>query len=239
MIYKVGILGVSGRMGQEIAALLSQDFSVKGDTLEFSDAVSGSKKLSSIEGVPVRKMQDPVFDPAHVWIDFSTPAATLAYLEVATTPLVIGTTGFTPDQKKRIEEYSNKQPVLMSSNMSPGMNYMLKMLKMVPVTAASGFNDTVLEEIHHKHKKDSPSGTSKDLLAVLTANGITDVQLHVTRAGENKGEHTVRFISQDEELVIQHKVSDRSVFAKGALLAAHFIIKRKPGLYSMQDLEVS
>lgn len=238
MIYKVGLLGATGRMGQEIASLMTQGFETRGDVLEFCDAIAGSKKISSIDGVPVRQMQDPDFDPAHVWIDFSIPQATMAFLEVATTALVIGTTGFTESEVKKIEAYAEKKPVLLAPNMSPGMSYMMRMLKSVPVCSDTGFSDVLLSETHHLKKKDSPSGTARALLSILHENGNKNVQVQVVRAGGVKGEHTIRFISEDEQLILEHRVMDLKVFAKGALLAAHFIVKQKPGLYSMHDLEV-
>lgn len=238
MIYKVGILGATGRMGLEIAALLTPAYQVGQDSLELADAVSASRKLSHIEGVPVRGLQDPLYDPVHVWIDFSHPSATLELLETAETPVVIGTTGFSEGQVEKIRLYSQRKPVLMAPNMSPGMNLMMKMLKAVPVSAALGFNDVVLNEAHHREKKDSPSGTAKSLLSILESNGNENVQVQVIRAGTLRGEHQVRFVSDDEEILLQHRVSDRRVFARGALIAAHFLVTQKRGLYSMQDLEV-
>ena len=104
MIYKVGLLGASGKMGLEIAGLLAAGITIGGNALELSDAVSNSKKVTSIEGTPVRTLSEPEFEPVHVWIDFSNPKATLSLLEKVRTPLVIGTTGFTDAEKEKIRE---------------------------------------------------------------------------------------------------------------------------------------
>lgn len=153
------------------------------------------------------------------------------------TPLVIGTTGFNDYQLNKIREYATKHPVLLAPNMSPGMNSMQKVIKALSELKTLGF-DAVLSETHHKHKKDSPSGTAKALLETLKEIGYTDVPVNVTRAGAEKGLHKVTFYSDEEVLSIEHRVVDRKVFAKGALLGAAFLIKKKTaGLFSYEEVE--
>lgn len=237
MIYKVGLMGATGRMGQELAALLEPTFILGEDRLEFSDAVASKKNIISIEGIPVRTLQDPAREPVHVWIDFSQPEATLSLLEIIQTPVVIGTTGFNFQQIEKIKSYSEKQPVLMASNTSPGMNLMMKMLEHASVAAALGY-DVLASEIHHKRKKDAPSGTMKSLLDILQKQANKNIQVQSARVGDEKGTHTISFFSDDEELTLTHRVNHRRVFAKGALLAARFIAGQKtPGLYSFKDME--
>lgn len=212
MHHKVGIWGATGRMGQELTALLRDGFSVENDTLLFSNDVS----------------------LAQVWVDFSQPEGTVSLLEKIQAPVVIGTTGFTGAQLERIHHYAKTQPVLLSSNMSPGMNLVLKILKDIP-PLSSGF-DAVVSEIHHKKKKDAPSGTALSILSVLKEMGYDSVQVESVRAGNVKGVHRVSFIGEDEEFSIEHRVFNRTVFARGALLAAHFILRQKPALFTMEDL---
>lgn len=212
MIYKVGISGATGKMGTELTTLLQAGFNSRGDSFEFSSD-----------------------EPVHVWIDFSQPKGTMALLERIQTPVVIGTTGFSESEIHRIQEYSKKAPVLLSSNMSPGMNLVLSMLEKVHVPQNFGF-DVSVHETHHTQKKDSPSGTALTILKTLNEAGQEKVDVQSLRAGSVKGVHKVSFIGQDEEFSIEHRVFNRSVFARGALLAAHFILNKAPGLYSMQDL---
>ena len=117
------------------------------------------------------------------------------------------------------------------------MNLMLSLLERLPQSELSGFQ-MVLTEEHHKHKKDSPSGSARRILEVVKGRGYEKIPTHVTRAGGVVGVHTVKLFSDEEELQITHRVENRSVFAKGALLGASFIGQtgRKPGVYRMQDV---
>jgi len=237
VIYKVGLLGATGRMGQELACLLEPGFVLGEDRLEFCDAIANKRTVLSVETIPVRQLSDPAREPVHVWIDFSRPEATLELLEKIQEPIVIGTTGFTPSQIEKIITYSTKHPVLMTSNTSPGMNLMMKMLEHSSVAAVLGY-DVLASEIHHRGKKDSPSGTMKSLLQILQAQGNKNIQVQSARVGDEKGTHTISFFSDDEELTLTHRVNHRRVFAKGALIAARFIAgQERPGLYSFQDME--
>ena len=237
MIFKVGILGVSGRVGRELTSLLSDDFALGGDRFEFCDGISQNKRLQSIDGIAVRSLTDPAREPVHVWIDFSRPEATLALLKTIQEPIVIGTTGFSESEFRDIQSYAKKHPVLLTSNTSPGMNLMMSMLEQIPGASHMRY-DVLASEIHHRGKKDSPSGTLKTLLDILQAQGFKQVQVQTARVGDEKGTHTVSFFSDDEELTVTHRVNQRRVFARGALIAARFIAQqKKPGLYRFQDME--
>lgn len=236
MIYKIGILGASGRMGLEVASMLSEGFSDGKDMLELGDCVAQSKRLTSVEGVPVREPHEPPWEPVHAWIDFSRPAATMALLRAIEAPIVIATTGFTDDELGAIREYATRHPVMLAPNTSPGMNLMLWLLRHVPPAFRAGF-DVVVEEAHHNRKKDSPSGTAKALLGALESIGVTSPPVNVIRAGGIPGDHSVRFVAESEEVALSHRVWDRKVFARGAIRAALFLLRRnKPGMYTMQDL---
>lgn len=236
MIYKVGILGASGRVGSEVAALLADGYRCGADLLELADAVTGSGKLVSIEGVDCRTLDDVPREPVHVWVDFSRPEATLKLLESADAPVVIGTTGFTETQVSRVRAYAERHPVLLAPNTSPSLTVVAKLLKELP--SADRFQcEVVVEEEHHKHKQDAPSGTAKRLMSGLAERGYGQPQVHVTRAGEIIGVHTVKLIRANEEITIQHRVAQRRVFAEGALEAAAFLARGlAPRLYTMEEV---
>lgn len=237
MILKVGILGASGRMGLEITALLQPGFILGEDRLEFCDGISAGKSLKAIDGVTLRDFDESPREPVHVWIDFSGPEATLRLLEQINTPLVIGTTGFTDQQLKKVEDFSKKQPVLLTANTSPGMNAMMDVLEQGSLSSLRSY-DVLASDIHHRGKKDSPSGTMKTLLSVLKDQGFKEAQVNSARVGDEKGTHSISFFSDEEELTLIHRVNHRRVFAKGALLAAQFIAKqKKPGLYRFGDIK--
>jgi 4-hydroxy-tetrahydrodipicolinate reductase len=238
LIYKVGILGASGRMGREVAALLADGFILGPDAFELSDGVTLSGRLLSLEGMPLRTLEDPEREPVHVWIDFSRPEGTLALLEKTDRPVVICTTGFTPDQMQAVQAAATKRPLLFCPNTSAGMQVMGQMVKTTASLAKLGFS-TVLDEDHHLHKKDSPSGTAKRLLEQLRQAGYEQTPVHVTRAGSTVGTHTVRWIADGEEIVVQHRVTDRKIFARGALWGAQFLLRQtKPRLYFFDEVSV-
>jgi 4-hydroxy-tetrahydrodipicolinate reductase len=181
-------------------------------------------------------MDEPEREPVHVWIDFSRPEATLALLEKTDRPVVVCTTGFTPAQQKQLEIYAQKTPLLLCPNTSPGMQTMVEMVRGTGHLLPLGFT-TVLEEDHHRHKKDAPSGTAKRLLTVLEGTGFEGTQVHVTRAGDIVGNHTIRWIADGEEILVQHRVTNRRIFAKGAVWGAQFLLKQTiPRLYSFEEV---
>jgi len=235
VIYKIGILGASGRMGMEICGLLSAGFELKGDWFELADPVVGSKKMTQIDGVETRTIDETPREPVHAWIDFSRPAGTMKLLDQISGPVLIGTTGFNDAERGRIEAYAKKHPVLLASNTSLGMNLMFRILGSLPKLVTENF-EIVLREEHHRGKVDAPSGTAKSLLQILEKSGAKKIDVQVIRAGTIPGVHSVRLITDDEEIEIVHRVSERKVFAKGALVGLSYLVKQKrPGLYSMQE----
>jgi len=228
--YKVGLLGATGRMGLEVASLLAES-----EQFELADAVAASKKYSSIEGTALRKPNEPPREPVHLWIDFSTPTATMRLLNDIHVPIVIGTTGFSNEDRAAIARYAREHAVLLSSNMSPGMAVLRSFLRGLP-RASEVTWDVVLSEMHHRRKQDSPSGTAKALMEILQEKGFSKIDLQVARVGEVIGNHEIKLISNDEEIVILHRATNRQVFARGALQAAEFLIRQGPGLYTMDDL---
>jgi 4-hydroxy-tetrahydrodipicolinate reductase len=237
VIFKVGLLGASGRMGQEIASLLADGFTLGADAFVLADGITRSGRLQSLEGMPLRTFGEESREPVHVWIDFSRPEGTMALLEETDRPVVIGTTGFTPAQMETIEAFARKSPVLLCPNTSVGMNLLNAMLAQTATLASKDFA-VVLEEDHHKLKQDAPSGSAKRLLESLTQAGFENPTVHVTRAGSIVGTHRIRFIADGEELVLEHRVTDRRIFAKGALHGAQFLLHRKePRVYRIEEMK--
>lgn len=235
MIVKVGLCGATGRMGLEIANLVGHGLSIGQDRVELADAVAGSRRIRSLEGVPVRSLSEPPREPVHAWIDFSQPEATLGLLEITREPVVIGTTGFSESQRKRIAEEAARRPILLAPNMSPGVNLLLRLLKALPASASTEF-DVALYEEHHSGKKDAPSGTALSLADAVEARGFERPSPVSLRAGGTRGIHTLILAGEDERIEIRHEALDRRVFARGALMAAIFLARRdRPGLYTMED----
>jgi 4-hydroxy-tetrahydrodipicolinate reductase len=236
VIYKIGICGASGKMGLEIANLAQEGFKFRDTSFELSDAVAHSSRITSIDGVSVRTFKEPPREPVNIWIDFSRPEATIQLLNQIDTPVVIGTTGFSDEQWKLVEKYATKHSVLFAPNMAPGMNAMVEMIEKSSFSPSLEF-EVVASESHHKHKKDSPSGTMKRLLSSLESLGYKNIPVQVSRVGEIFGLHTLKFVSADEEITIEHRVSNRRVFAKGALVAAQFLLnQKKPKIYSFAEV---
>ena len=178
-------------------------------------------------GSCIAKLAQTVTNPeeANVIIDVSSPSAlsdALSYKK----PLVIGTTGHSPDQIAHIK--ASPLPIFLSANFSPGIALLKQFLK----HNSQWFDKAKIEDVHHFNKKDAPSGTALALASCLKiAPEITSI-----REGDVIGKHTVTLNLQDESLIIQHNAHSRELFARGAILAAKFILGKKPGLYSMNDL---
>ncbi|PSH00708.1 MAG: 4-hydroxy-tetrahydrodipicolinate reductase [Nanohaloarchaea archaeon SW_7_46_7] len=188
-----------------------------------------------------------------VIIDFTVPEATMEYLEAAkktSTPLVIGTTGFSDEQEKRIEEAGEEIPVLKASNFSPSINVMRELVR----EASGKLEDYDIEvtETHHNRKRDAPSGTAKTFLRGIeeARGGFEEVHgregkqprekgeigVHARRAGDIKGTHEVLLAGDEEVLKIRHRSESREVFASGALRAAEWLQDRKSGFYSFSEV---
>lgn len=195
-----------------------------------------------------------IIDKCDVVIDFTSPEATLKNAMLAAEhkkPMVIGTTGLNSDQTKELQELSKKIPLLVSSNMSIGVNLLYDIIARAAKIIPGNF-DVEIIETHHKNKKDAPSGTAKKLLSEITAvrggqpvyqrestgkpRGEGEIGVVSIRAGDIVGEHTVVFAGPGERLEFTHRAHSRRVFAEGALAAARFLIKTKPGWYEMRDV---
>ncbi|MBR3199696.1 MAG: 4-hydroxy-tetrahydrodipicolinate reductase [Bacilli bacterium] len=238
--------GANGKMGREvIKAAKDTDFKI----------TCGLCKDNHDLGFQVYDNKDKIKEKYDVIIDFSTPEGSFKALECAkekNIPIVIATTGFSKEETAKIKEYSKYIPVFKSSNMSLNISLMSKICGEV----AKVLKDTDIEiiETHHNRKVDSPSGT-----AILLADAINkalkeektynfnrmqkrekrtknEIGFSSVRGGNIVGQHTVKFFGENESLEITHTAYSRGLFAEGALNAAKFIINKKPGLYTMEDL---
>ncbi len=219
----VVIAGITGRMGKELQ-LIAQSESVQ---------VLGGLSRSNPS---LKTMIAAVARPQAV-IDFSLPGATTALLQECRElkiPLVSGVTGYSPEQLAELKAASREIPVLHSSNMSLGIQMLAKALE--ALKGADGF-DLVIEEVHHRQKKDRPSGTAlllRDELRERT--GRDPAEIVSLRGGGVIGDHRVMAMSESEVLTFQHTALNRTVFARGACRAARWLVGQKAGLYSLRDV---
>ncbi|QDK43702.1 4-hydroxy-tetrahydrodipicolinate reductase [Bdellovibrio sp. ZAP7] len=219
---KIGLVGANGRMGREIAEVISASSSC-----DVIYTLGRDKKVD-------HKMAEKV----DVWIDFSSPEALPEVLKIASrhgTPVVCGTTGFSKKEKSLLEKTSKEVPVLWASNMSMGVAVLNEALKVF--SSIANF-DYQIEEFHHIRKKDKPSGTAITLQENLEkAVGKKCPEPLAIRGGGIFGIHKVHAMSDEEVITFEHSALNRSVFAKGAVRAAEWLAKqKKPGLYQIRDV---
>ena len=240
--------GCNGRMGQVVCELLKENDSL--------NLLCGFDKNNLIQNeFPIYDDFSKIEQKPDVIIDFSIPIATMNILEYAvknSIPIVIATTGFSEEQNNMIKEYSKDIPIFKSANMS----FDIMVMKKIVSWLAPYMKNTDIEiiESHHNRKIDSPSGTAQMLAdSINLALGNTmhceydrhskhekrdkqEIGMSSIRGGNIVGEHTVQFIGDFETFEIKHTSYSRNIFAEGSLKAAEFIVKQKPGLYSMEDI---
>lgn len=253
---KLIICGIAGRMGQRMVELIPHfpKLDLLGGVERAGISAIGSKTgiLGSVTDL------SQIIDSSDVIIDFTHPAPTLEHLEICVKnkkAMVIGTTGFDDKQKNTIHEASKTIPLVFSSNMSVGVNVMWKLIADAAKALGPAFDIEVLE-MHHRLKKDAPSGTAMttaEVLADATGRKLSkdaiyarhgmigerkenEIGIQTLRGGDVVGDHTVYFAGIGERLEITHRASSRDTFAQGALRAAEWLVGKKPGLYSMQDV---
>ncbi len=220
---RIAINGACGRMGQAVTRLAREGgFEVAA----LIDAAEAPGVVPSLSG------------RVDALIDFSTPEGAMERLEECVrtgTPAVICSTGFTPDQRRRIEESGRRIPVVLSSNTSVGANLLFKLVPEVARRLGKDYDIDVVET-HHRFKKDAPSGTAGTLAERIEAATGRRPAVHSVRSGDAVGEHRVIFGSIGDAIEIVHRAGSRDIFARGALEAARWAAKAKPGLYSMLDV---
>jgi 4-hydroxy-tetrahydrodipicolinate reductase len=265
MTIKIGITGAAGRMGRtliEAIALSRADLKLTAALEQPESSLLGADagELAGLgkNDVVVVGSLDQVIDQIDVLVDFTVPAATVANARLCAKhgkAIVIGTTGFTPEQQAELDAAAGKIPLCKATNFSTGVNLCFQLLDM----AARVLGDDVdieVYEAHHRHKVDAPSGTAlsmggvvanalgRDLaeVAVYGREGQTGARDRNTigfatvRAGDIVGDHTVTFAADGERIEITHKASSRMSFARGAVRAAQWLPGKEPGLYDMQDV---
>ena len=241
--------GCNGRMGQMLSELISKDEEMK--------VVAGIEPSGEAKNdYPVYKSFDELKETADVIIDFSTASAIdglLDYCEKTHTPLVLCSTGLSEAQLGRVERLAKVSAVLVSANMSLGINVLLKLLKSVTGTLYGNGFDIEIVEKHHNQKLDAPSGTAlaladvmKDELDDISYNldrskvrkkrERNEIGISAVRGGTIVGEHEVIFAGTDEVIEIKHTAYSRAIFAKGAMSAAKFLSGKSAGKYSMSDV---
>ncbi len=261
---KIVVAGALGRMGSRIAALSREypDLHMVG-AFERKGHKDIGKDIGILlgmgdTGLPLADSLESVIEPADVIISFTTVEASLEHLRLAAErgkAMVIGTTGFSKENSREIAGLTRNIPCVMASNMSMGVNLLLKVLQDIARVLGDGY-DIEIVEAHHRMKKDAPSGTALkmaqviadalnrnlDNVAVYARRGLigernpSEIGIQTIRAGDIVGEHTVIFGGLGERIEVTHKVSSRDTFARGALRAALWLRGKPAGLYDMQDV---
>ena len=249
----LAITGCLGRMGQQLIKSSKSNNNFKIVALTESKIIN--KKIS---GIKLDINTNEAFKKADVIIDFTIPKCTLEILKIASKlkkRIVIGTTGFTQNEERTIKKYAKKIPILKAGNMSLGVNLLMYLTEIVSGSLGDNYLSKVLE-VHHKHKKDHPSGTAL-MLGKGIANGKNKnlynligkkflnkksfpfgkkINFNSIRKGEVIGEHEVSFSSGKEIIKLNHEAFDRALYSDGALSAAKWLSNKRAGLYSMRDL---
>ena len=247
------ITGCMGRMGQQLIKSVSKDKTIKLVALTENRIIN-----KKINGIKPELNTDKALSRANVIIDFTIPKCTFEVLKIAVKlkkKVVIGTTGFTKKEEELIKKFSKKIPILKAGNMSLGINLLMYLTEITSASLGNNYLSKVFE-VHHKHKKDHPSGT-----ALMLGKGIAvgknknfykmigkkylnkknfpygkKINFNSLRKGEIIGEHEVTFSSGKEIITLNHEAFDRALYSEGAITAAKWLINKKPGLYSMRNL---
>ena len=249
----LAVTGSLGRMGQQI---IKSSKSAK----NFRLASITEKKIvnKKIYGLKPQLNTESAFRNVDIIIDFTVPKCTFEVLKIASKlkkKVVIGTTGFSKKEENLIKKYSKKIPILKAGNMSLGINLLMYLTEIASKSLGNNFLSKVFE-IHHKHKKDYPSGTAlmlgkgiatgknKDFYKLMGKKYLNKksfpygkkINFNSIRKGEKVGEHEVTFSSGKEIITLNHEAFDRALYSEGAFTAAKWLMKKKPGLYSMRDV---
>ena len=249
----LAITGCLGKMGRQ---LIKSSKKVKGfKVVSVTENRTINKKIS---GLKQQLNTDIAFKNANVIIDFTVPKSTLEILKIASKlkkKVVIGTTGFSKREEKRIKKYSKKIPILKAGNMSLGVNLLVYLTEIASRSLGNNFLSKI-NEVHHKHKKDHPSGTAlmlgkgvavgknKELSKIMGKKYFNKksfpfakkINFNSLRKGKIIGEHEVKFSSGKEIVTLNHESFDRALYSEGALSAAKWLVNKKPGLYSMRNV---
>ncbi|OGH61036.1 MAG: 4-hydroxy-tetrahydrodipicolinate reductase [Candidatus Lindowbacteria bacterium RIFCSPLOWO2_12_FULL_62_27] len=257
----VGVNGAAGKMGRRLVALI-----VAGPRFALAGAYerAGHPDLGKDVGVVVGcaktgvtlKPLDTTDRALQVLIDFSSPEGAVHCVQTAAAacrPAVICSTGISPDLEKKIRAAAKKIAVVYAPNMSLGMNLMVYLAELTSKYLSASY-DVEIVEVHHRLKKDAPSGSARALAAAVQSGRggkldevygrsgvpgerpLSEMGVLAVRGGDVVGDHTVHFLGSGERLELTHRASTRDTFAAGALQAAEWAIRAKPGLYGMRDV---
>ena len=249
----LAITGCMGRMGRQIikSAKNNKNFAIK--------ALTENRSVNTkINGINISLNNENALKKADVIIDFTAPKCTFEVLKIASKlkkKVIIGTTGFTKREESLIKNYSKKIPILKAGNMSLGINLLMYLTEIASASLGNNYLSKVFE-VHHRHKKDYPSGT-----ALMLGKGIAvgknknfykligkkylnkksfpygkKINFNSIRKGEIIGEHKVTFSNGKEIISLNHEAFDRALYSEGAITAAKWLMSKKPGLYSMRNL---
>ncbi len=249
----LAISGCMGRMGQQLIKSSKKNKKFKLVALTENRLIN--KKFN---GIKPDLNSEKAFDKTDVIIDFTIPNCTIEILKIAVKlkkKVVIGTTGFSRSQENQIKKYSKKIPILKAGNMSLGVNLLMYLTEIASKSLDNEYLSKIFE-VHHKYKKDYPSGT-----ALMLGKGIADgknknlynvignkflnkksfpygkkINFNSIRKGEIIGQHEVKFSNGKEIITLNHEAFDRTLYSDGALTASKWLMKKRPGLYSMRDL---
>jgi len=247
------ITGCMGRMGQQLIKTSNKDKSFKLVALTENKLIK-----KKINGIMPELNTEKALSKADVIIDFTIPKCTFQVLKIAAKlkkKVIIGTTGFTKKEESLIKIFSKKIPILKAGNMSLGINLLMYLTEIASKALGEKYLSKVFE-VHHKHKKDYPSGTAlmlgkgiavgknKDFYKLLGKKYLNQkkfpyskkINFNSIRKGEVIGEHEVNFSNGKEIISLNHEAFDRALYSEGALTAAKWIKSKKPGLYSMRDV---
>ena len=250
---KIAVTGCLGRMGQQIikSAKKNKNFDLV--------AITENKIINKrIFGLQPQLNSISAFKNANIIIDFTVPKCTLEILKIASMQkkrVIIGTTGFSKKEEDLIKKYSIKIPILKAGNMSLGINLLMYLTEIASKSLGNNFLSKIFE-VHHKHKKDHPSGTAlmlgkgiatgknKNFYKLIGKKNLNKksfpygkkINFNSLRKGKVVGEHEVKFSSGKEIITLNHEAFDRALYSEGALTAAKWLMNKKPGLYSMRNL---
>ena len=249
----LAVTGCIGRMGQQIIK------SAKNDKNFRLVALTENKKINKkINGIKIDLNSEKVFKKVNLIIDFTVPECTLQILRIASKlkkRVVIGTTGFSKKEENLIKTYSKKIPILKAGNMSLGINLLMYLTEIASSSLDGKFLSKIFE-VHHKHKKDYPSGTAlmlgkgiakgknKDFYNLIGKKYLNKktfpyskkINFNSLRKGEIVGKHEVLFSSGKETITLNHEAFDRALYSEGAFTGAKWLMGKKPGLYSMRNV---
>ena len=249
----LAITGCMGRMGQQLIKSTKKDKYTRLVALTENRLIN--KKIS---GIKPELNTEKALSRANVIIDFTVPKCTFEVLRIAAKlkkKVVIGTTGFTKKEEELIKKFSKKTPILKAGNMSLGINLLMYLTEITSASLGDNYLSKIFE-VHHRHKKDHPSGTAlmlgkgiatgknKDFYRMIGKKYLNKknfpygkkINFNSIRKGEIIGKHEVTFSSGKEIITLNHEAFDRALYSEGAITAAKWLINKKPGLYSMRNL---